>query len=262
MEIQENRLQKELEELRENFTVTINKLEKDLRRQSIIIERSDKRQRKEYDILQEKLKEVEALNQEIEETQKEVIFTLGAIGENRSQETGFHVKRVAEYSYILAKHYGLSEHECEQIKQASPMHDIGKVAIPDSILNKPARLDDKERMVMNTHSALGYNMLKTSKRPLMKLAATIALEHHEHYNGKGYPKGLKGENIHIAGRVTAIADVFDALGSDRVYKKAWDDEKIFKLFKEERAEQFDPKLVDIFFEHLDEFLEIRNKFVD
>ena len=212
--------------------------------------------------VQEGLEEIKNLNQEIENTQKEVVFTMGAIGESRSKETGNHVKRVAEYSKLLALYYGLDEKEAELLKQASPMHDIGKVAIPDAILNKPGRFDENEREIMNTHAALGYEMLKHSNRPLLKMAAIVANEHHEKWDGTGYPKGLSGENIHIYGRITALADVFDALGSHRVYKKAWDDERIFNLFKEERGKHFDPKLVDIFFEHLDEFLKIRETFKD
>ncbi|QKF83514.1 HD-GYP domain-containing protein [Halarcobacter ebronensis] len=212
--------------------------------------------------VQEGLSTIKHLNNEIEETQREVVFTMGAIGESRSKETGNHVKRVAEYSKVFALYYGLAKEEAEMLKQASPMHDIGKVAIPDSILNKPGRFDEKERGIMNTHALLGYEMLKHSKRSLLKCAATVAYEHHEKWDGTGYPRGLKGEDIHIYGRITALADVFDALGSDRCYKKAWDDEKIFNLFKEERGKHFDPKLVDIFFEHLDEFLKIRETFKD
>jgi len=212
--------------------------------------------------LKERFAEVKALQQEIEDTQKEVVFTMGAIGESRSKETGNHVKRVAEYSRLLAQYYGLEAHECEMLKQASPMHDIGKVAIPDAILNKPGRFDPEERHIMDTHAILGYEMLQYSNRPLLKMAATVAYEHHEKFDGSGYPQGTKGDAIHIYGRITALADVFDALGSDRVYKKAWDDERIFKLFKEERGKHFDPKLIDIFFEHLDEFLEIREQFKD
>jgi len=142
------------------------------------------------------------------------------------------------------------------------MHDIGKVAIPDSILNKPGRLDDEERKIMNTHAKLGYEMLKHSNRPLLKTAAIVAYEHHEKWDGTGYPNKIKGNDIHIYGRITAVADVFDALGSDRVYKKAWDDEKIFQLFKDEKGKHFDPKLIDIFFKHLEHFLTIRNQFKD
>ncbi|MDX1295689.1 MAG: HD domain-containing protein [Sulfurimonadaceae bacterium] len=258
----EDKLIAELEDLKQSFGKTTDKIIKDLTRQNKIMERSDRRQRQEYDELQKRLKEVEALQQEIEETQREVVFTMGAIGESRSKETGNHVKRVAEYSRILALHYGLPEWEAEMLKQASPMHDIGKVAIPDAILNKPGRFDEAERNVMETHAQLGYDMLKYSERPLLKCAATVAYEHHEKWNGSGYPNGTRGEDIHIYGRITALADVFDALGSDRCYKQAWDDERIFKLFKEERGEHFDPKLIDIFFEHLDEFLAVRDNLKD
>jgi response regulator RpfG family c-di-GMP phosphodiesterase len=212
--------------------------------------------------IEEGLQEVNALNQEIEDTQKEVIFTMGAIGESRSRETGNHVKRVAEYSKILALHYGLDEEEAEMLKLASPMHDIGKIGIPDRVLNKPGRFDEEERAIMDTHAMLGYEMLKYSTRPLLKIAAIVAKEHHEKYDGTGYPDQKKGEEIHIYGRITALADVFDALGSERVYKSAWDDEKIFTLFHAERGKQFDPKLIDIFFKHLDEFLHVREQMRD
>ncbi len=210
----------------------------------------------------EGIQEIQDLNTEIVDTQKEVVFTMGAIGESRSKETGNHVKRVAQYSYILAKNYGLSQHECDVLREASPMHDIGKIGIPDAILNKPGRFNDEERAIIQTHTALGYEMLKHSKRELLLAAATVSYEHHEKYNGTGYPRGIKEDEIHIYGRITALADVFDALGSDRVYKKAWPDEKIFSLFKEERGEHFDPKVVDCFFENLDEFLEVRDKYKD
>lgn len=206
--------------------------------------------------------QIQELLEEIEDTQKEVVFTMGAIGERRSEETGNHVKRVAEYSKLFALYCGIEEKNAELLKQASPMHDIGKVGISDAILNKKGKLTQEERVSMQEHSVLGYNMLKSSTRPLLKIAAIVANEHHEKYDGSGYPQGLVGEEIHIYGRITAVADVFDALGSNRCYKKAWDDEKIFKMFKEERAKHFDPKLIDIFFENLDEFLAIRNKFSD
>ncbi len=199
---------------------------------------------------------------EIDDVQKDIIFTMGSIGERRSEETGNHVKRVAEYSRLLALKYGLSESESEMLAQASPMHDIGKVAIPDSILKKPGALNAEETVIMRSHVKLGYEMLKNSNRPLLKTAAIVAHEHHEKWDGTGYPNGLKGENIHIYGRITAVADVFDALGSDRYYKKAWEDEKVFRLLKEESGKHFDPTLVKLFFENLDEFLEIRDKFVD
>jgi len=142
------------------------------------------------------------------------------------------------------------------------MHDIGKVGIPDAILNKPGRHTVDEFKVMQTHSILGYEMLKGSDRPIIKAAAIVALEHHEKYDGSGYPNGTAGEDIHIYGRITAIADVFDALGSKRVYKEAWDLNRILDLFKEEKGKQFDPKLVDLFLDNLDKFLSIKDRYKD
>jgi putative two-component system response regulator len=257
-----NNLLSKIEELESLFLNTSKNLKKDISRYEKIIAKSDKRQQREYDELQRKFQEVEALQKEIEDTQKEVVFTMGAIGESRSKETGNHVKRVAEYSKLLALYYGLDKKEAEMLKQASPMHDIGKVAIPDAVLNKPGRFDEAERKIMDTHAKLGFDMLNNSNRPLLNCAATVAHEHHEKWDGTGYPRGLKGEEIHIYGRITALADVFDALGSDRCYKKAWDDERIFKLFHEERGKHFEPKLIDIFFDNLDEFLEIRESLKD
>ncbi len=208
------------------------------------------------------IKKIKVLYTEIENTQKEVIFTMGAIGETRSKETGNHVKRVALYSKLLALKYGLNKKEAELLKNASPMHDIGKVGIPDSILKKPVKLNEEEWQIMKTHAQLGYEMLKHSKRPILKAAAIVAYEHHEKWDGTGYPRALKGEEIHIYGRITAIADVFDALGSDRCYKKAWPLEDIKSLFIEQRGKHFDPKLVEILFENLDEILKIRDTYKD
>lgn len=202
------------------------------------------------------------LTHEIEETQKEVVLTMGAIAESRSKETGNHVKRVAEYSKILALAYGLSEEEAELLRQASPMHDIGKIAIADSILNKPGKFTHHEYETMKQHAQLGYEMIKGSKRTLLKAASIVAHEHHEKFDGSGYPRGLSGDNIHIYGRITAVADVFDALGSNRVYKKAWSDERIFTLFKEESGKHFDPALIKLFFNNLDEILAVRESLRD
>lgn len=202
------------------------------------------------------------LAQEIEETQKEIIFTMGEIGESRSKETGNHVKRVAEYSYVIALGLGMSTEEAEMLRRASPMHDIGKVAIPDAVLKKPGKLTDEEYDIMKSHTDIGYNLLKNSRRTLLKTAATVAYEHHEKWNGRGYPQGLKGEQIHVYGRITAIADVFDALASDRVYKKAWELDRILNLFKEERGEHFDPRIVDAFMENLPQILKIRDEYRD
>lgn len=203
-----------------------------------------------------------ALQEEIEKTQKEIIITLAETGEMRSKETGNHVKRVAEYSYVLARAYGFDDAEAELLRNASPLHDIGKIAIPDAILLKPGLLDDEERRVMCTHTSLGYEMLRHSERSLLKAAAIVANEHHEKWDGTGYPRGIKEEDIHIYGRITAVADVFDALSSDRVYKKAWPKKKIEKLFKEERGHHFDPKLVDAFFEVKETLYKIKEDYRD
>lgn len=202
------------------------------------------------------------LHEEIAATQREIIFAMGEIGESRSKETGNHVNRVAEYSYILALGCGLSTEEAEQLKMVSPMHDIGKVAIPDAVLHKPGKLTEEEFELMKQHTIIGYNLLKSSGRELMKMASTVAYEHHEKWDGTGYPRGLSGEEIHLYGRITAIADVFDALGSDRVYKKAWELDRILNLFEEERGRHFDPHLVDIFLRQLPKLLEIREKYSD
>lgn len=202
------------------------------------------------------------LANEIEETQKEIIFTMGAIGESRSKETGNHVKRVAEYTYILARALRINQKEAEILKMASPMHDIGKVAIPDSILKKPGKLTADEFNVMKTHTTIGYNLLKKSKRSILKTAAIVAYQHHEKWDGTGYPQGLAGEDIHIYGRITAIADVFDALGSDRVYKRAWELDRILNLFHEEKGKHFDPAIVDVFMKGLPTILKIRDQYKD
>lgn len=212
--------------------------------------------------VQLQLKLIEFKKQEFENIQSEVLLKVGEIGESRSKETANHVKRVAEYSYLLAKLYGLEEKEAKILYNASPMHDIGKVSIPDSILNKPSSLTNDEYKIMQGHTTAGYELFKDSKGEILKAASIVAHEHHEKFNGKGYPRGIQGEEIHIFGRITALVDVFDALGSDRVYKEAWKFKKIMKLFKEERGEHFDPKLVDLFLENSDKFKEIRNNLKD
>ena len=216
----------------------------------------------EYMAIHNDVTEIMNLHNEIENTQKELIYRMGELAETRSKETGNHIKRVAAYSKLIAEKHGLDSQECELLFLASPMHDIGKLSTPDSILKKPGKLDKHEWAIMQEHSKIGYDLLSSSKKPMLKASAIVAHQHHEKWNGKGYPQGLKGEDIHIYGRITAIADVFDALGSDRVYKEAWDNNKIIKLFKEERGEHFDPDLVDIFLNNIDEIFEIRENYKD
>lgn len=193
---------------------------------------------------------------EIEQTQVEMVDILGETIETRSLETGHHVQRVAKISKLLALEYGLPEEEAETIRLASPLHDIGKIGIPDAILNKPGKLTDDEWEVMKTHSRLGYGMLKSSSRKVLQAGAVIARDHHEKWDGGGYPAGKSGEDIHLYGRITALADVFDALGSERCYKQAWPLEDILALLHQERGRHFQPELVDILLARIDDVIEI------
>ena len=202
------------------------------------------------------------VHKELEETQKDIIYRMGEIGESRSKETGNHVKRVANYSKLLAELYGLDEKDCNDIYTASPMHDIGKVAIPDAILNKPGKHTPEEWEVMKMHSEIGYKILQKSKRRILQSAAIIAHEHHEKWDGTGYPRGLREKEIHIYGRITAIADVFDALSAERCYKKAWEDKKIIEFFKEQKGKHFDPELTKLFLINKQDFFDIRNSLKD
>lgn len=202
------------------------------------------------------------LHEVIDNSQKELIYRLGEVVESRSNETGYHVKRVAYYSALLAELVGLPETEVELIKSASPLHDIGKIAIPDAILNKPGKLVGDEWEEMKTHALKGYNILNGAGLVLLDVAALIALHHHEKWDGSGYPQGLSKNDIHLYGRITAIADVFDALGSERCYKKAWPLDRILALFEEEKGKHFDPRLISLFMSNLDRFLAIRDRYKD
>lgn len=202
------------------------------------------------------------LQEENNESQKEMLYIMSDAVESRSKETGNHIKRVAKYSRLLAIASGLDEATADEIEAASPMHDIGKIGTPDAILNKPGKLTEDEFEVMKEHATLGFELLNNSNRGIMKKAAIIAYEHHEKYDGSGYPRGLRGEEISIYGRIVAIADVFDALGSDRCYKKAWEEEKIINFFVENKGSHFDPALIDLFMENLEEVYSIRDEYRD
>ncbi|RDV24175.1 DUF3369 domain-containing protein [Alteromonas aestuariivivens] len=202
------------------------------------------------------------LRETIRESQKELSYIIGEAVEVRSKETGSHVRRVADCSYLLAKYYGLDEQEAEMIRLASPLHDVGKVGIPDVILNKPGRHTSQESNIMRTHAEIGYEMLKDSANPILQLGARIAFEHHECWNGGGYPRGLAGKDIHIAGRISAVADVFDALGSRRCYKQPWPMDDIIRYFEQKRGQAFEPRLVDILIDHISEFAAIRRQYPD
>ncbi len=200
------------------------------------------------------------LAREIINTQKEVILTLGEVVETRSQETAHHVKRVAEVCYVLAKKIGMDEKTAELLRLASPMHDVGKIGVPETILNKPGKLTSAEFEIIKKHAQTGYEILCKSNRSIMKTAAVVALQHHERWDGKGYPQGLKGKDIHVFGRIAAIADVFDALSHKRCYKEAWPLERILDTFKRDAGSHFDPELVEIFISNINEFLGINRRF--
>ena len=218
---------------------------------------------------EEKLTEKKKLRQslwkrenELREVQLEVITHLAAAAEYKDNETGMHIKRMAHYAALTAAEYGMSKKDCYLILNASPMHDIGKVGIPDRILLKPGPLNEEEWVIMKTHAAIGSKILVNSRLKLLKIAATIAVSHHEKWNGKGYPQGLSGNNIPIWGRITAIADVFDALTSKRPYKEAWNEEKAFELIRNEKGNHFDPDVTDAFFRVLPDIRTIKNKYQD
>ncbi len=200
------------------------------------------------------------LNNDIIDTQKEVIFSLGEIIALRSKETSNHVRRVSEYSYLLGKLYGLDEYELNLLVNATPMHDIGKIGIPDSILNKQGNLSENELKEMKKHPIIGHEIFKNSKRNIMRSAAIISKEHHEYWNGSGYPMGLAGEEIHIFSRMVTLVDIFDALSQKRIYKEAWSIEMVVEYIKKQKGKIFDPILSDLFLNNLDKFLDIKNKY--
>jgi putative nucleotidyltransferase with HDIG domain len=202
------------------------------------------------------------MQQEVEDSQRELIYMLGEAVEMRSKETGNHVKRVALVAELLAQKLGLDVAEVEIIRHASPLHDLGKMGIPDHILNKPGQHTEAERETMRTHARIGFDMLNSSDKRMLKVGAVIAHEHHEHWDGNGYPQGLQGEQINVAARITALADVCDALGSKRVYKEAWTNEAIIAFIGERSGLQFDPKLVKILLDNMDAVNDIRRRFPD
>jgi response regulator RpfG family c-di-GMP phosphodiesterase len=199
---------------------------------------------------------------DLQETSQELVYHLSNAVEARSKETGAHVQRVSLYCEKLAQLYGLPDMMIKLIKYASPLHDIGKVAIPDNILHKKGPLNDNEWIIMQKHVEYGVEILSKSKRKMMVVAREIAGNHHEKWDGTGYPQRLKGEGIPISGRIAALADVFDALGAKRCYKPAWEDEAIRQEILSQKGKHFEPKLVELFMEHWDEFIAIRNSLPD
>lgn len=203
---------------------------------------------------------VQIRTDELRRTRLQVVQRLGRAAEYRDNETGNHILRMSHISALLAKSIGWNEADCELMLHASPMHDIGKIGIPDHILLKPGSFEPEEWEIMKNHAIIGANILEGDDSDLMKCAAEIALTHHEKWDGSGYPQGLAGEAIPLSGRIAALADVFDALTSVRPYKKAWTVDAAVELIKKNRGTHFDPDLVDMFLKLLPEILQIRERF--
>jgi response regulator RpfG family c-di-GMP phosphodiesterase len=204
--------------------------------------------------------EVDKATQKIISREHEALTVLTKAAEYKNPETANHVARVAHYSKLLAKKCGLSKRDQEIIFYAAPFHDIGKVGIPDRILLKTGRLDLEENKIMQTHAQIGYEILKESKGEYLIQGALISLNHHEKYDGSGYPNKKAGKDIPICARIVSIADVFDALTSQRPYKKAWDVDDAIQYLVSEKNKHFDPELVDIFVQCKEEILEIYDNF--
>jgi response regulator RpfG family c-di-GMP phosphodiesterase len=202
------------------------------------------------------------LTNDLFDSQLEMVYLLAGAAETRSQETANHVRRVGQLAELLGRVSGLDATLCDQLRYAAPLHDIGKIGIPDAILGKPGAHTPEEAAIMRTHAELGAKLLGDSRRPVLRLAAEIARHHHENWDGSGYPAGLAGEAIPIAGRITAVADVFDALGSRRCYKEPWPAERIRTFMLEQRGRKFDPRLIDRLFAHWDEALAVRASLPD
>ena len=183
---------------------------------------------------------------QLAQSYNDAIYMLGEASEFKDTDTGTHIWRMAAYSSALAQAAGWSAQACTQLEMAAPMHDIGKLAIPDNILHKPGKLDPDEWKVMQTHSEVGYRILSKSAAPLLRMAATVARYHHERWDGGGYPAGLAGEDIPEMARIVAIADVFDALTMPRPYKEAWPLERVVQTLRESAGSHFEPRLVELF----------------
>ncbi|MBT6514823.1 MAG: HD domain-containing protein, partial [Crocinitomicaceae bacterium] len=199
---------------------------------------------------------------QLNDSRLEIVSRLGKAAEYKDNETGMHVVRMSQFSELLARELGKDEKYCELILNASPMHDIGKIGIPDRVLLKPGKLDHDEWEIMKSHTTMGEAILEGGESELMVMSRTIAITHQEKWDGSGYPKGLKGEEIPLEGRIVAIADVFDALTSIRPYKKAWTVEDAANLIEGESGKHFDPQLIPLFLKILPEIVKVKDQFSD
>ncbi|MFE1813380.1 HD domain-containing phosphohydrolase [Metapseudomonas otitidis] len=199
---------------------------------------------------------------ELKRTRLEIVQRLGLAAEYKDNETGLHVIRMSHYSRILARALGWSEADCDDLLNAAPMHDVGKIGIPDAVLRKPGKLDADEWAVMRQHVSIGANIIGEHPSGLLRMAQRIALTHHEKWDGSGYPNGLAGEDIPIEGRIVAIADVFDALTSERPYKQAWPVEEAVAFLRDQSGQHFDPDLVELFIQQLPAVLEVKARWAE
>jgi response regulator RpfG family c-di-GMP phosphodiesterase len=204
----------------------------------------------------------EELRHELDEGQREIVYLLGEAIEQKSKETGNHVRRVSEISRILALELGFSVAESEKIKSASPLHDLGKIGIPDHILHKPGTFTPEEWKIMQSHVDIGYELVRYSNQDILKYAAIISHQHHEKWDGSGYPNGLKGEEINLIGRIASLADVFDALAHDRCYKKAWPMEEVIQFIYDQDGLHFDPKVVSAFKRIQNQIISVNERYKD
>ena len=212
--------------------------------------------------LKKALVELKKTHHQLKNSSLQTIYSLSRASEYKDEDTAEHIQRISYYAAAVGRRLGLDDNAIEMILYASPMHDIGKIGIPDRILLKPGKLDPQEWAIMKEHTTFGDEILSKGTNGFIKFARVIALTHHEKWDGSGYPKGLKGEKIPIGGRITAVADVFDALTSNRPYKKAFPIDKSLKIMQESSGSHFDPEVVGAFFKAQDEILEIRNRFQD
>jgi len=210
----------------------------------------------------ERTKELRKAFEKIKVSSLETIYRLTRASEYKDEDTGAHIQRMSNYSAVIAQAMGLNERTVESILYAAPMHDVGKIGIPDKILLKPGKLDPDEWVIMKQHTLMGGRILEGSHAGFIRLGETVAVTHHEKWDGTGYPKGLKGKNIPLVGRIVAIADVFDALTSKRPYKEPFSLEKSYEIIKEGRGTHFDPDVVDAFFASEEKLLAIKEKFRD
>jgi putative two-component system response regulator len=227
-----------------------------------LVERLQAKVQADHQTLEEALQDLELSETKVWVSQAETIFRLARLVEFRDEETGHHLHRMSSYCEILARKHGLPEQRCEFVRLASQLHDVGKVAVPDSILLKRGRLVPEEFEVIKGHAETGYQMLAGSGAEVVQLGALIARTHHERWDGSGYPRGLAGEDIPLEGRIAAVADVFDALTSDRVYRSALPVASAIKMMQDERGRHFDPELLDLFLAAQPEIEVVRQAYAD